>query len=976
MLSIFLAGLIGNDRAVTRPAYWPRPDLDAIILAAGNGRQVQARLTGGFPYAPWDTDRAAPPAAGTRVLSAAFHLMSADAQLTDPAVQAALGTTFLLSGRTDDAVVQLERAITAPTLQPAWLSDLAAAYLTRGDRDRRFADYVAAVAMSQRALTRAPSMAEAYFNLALALQRMALPQAADAWVRYLAHDPRSGFASEARANRSRISRTRAPIVTDRANLDAAEFTPYFAWADTAATTHPSGLPGKSAAVPPRDRLHERIAEDLARVSSRLRERAAVAHGLRWLRDGYRSAARDAMSEARAQFAQAVQLLQPYSRALASVATFHLAVAEYYAGDHEEVLRRLTVLERTAWDDGFLVVRARSLRVIGLLHATAGRFDQALRAYETALESAEQADARAQVVSLHHLIAEVFTYLGQTADGWDSRGRALASLADVPDPAQRRSILGSAALAALDDGYPEAAGFLQRGVAAEARTSGKPIDLAESEILHARVARALGNAVDSGASLRIARNIAARIDDLPMRSRVEAELALLATDGSRAGELDAALTYFSGIDALARLSDVFLARAASRASRNDASERRELENAIEIFDRRAASLSDEERRLAHEQTGRPLYEALIESALRRGDMREGLAALERYHSRLDVRSSSAALPAAVDLAPPNTVVLAYATLRERLVIWVLEPGRQVRVVQQPVARDRLGALVDAFVDCIVANERTEAMAVGQTLFDLVLGPVKTVPADRLWIVPDGPLHRLPFPALPQSRSGGFVVERWTLTLRTSLSPARSSHRGPLPAGSLVVGNPAAAGVAPLPEAEREAVDIAARYPRPVLLTGRDVTAARLVSALKTTPVFHFGGHASVNPARPLLSRLRLSPAADGNPQDLFVYDLRRMSLAHVRLAVLAACRTADARSGAADGVVNLSRALLVRGVGAVVASLFDLGDRPSRQLFVRFHDEYRRSGLAAESLRAAQLQQLRRGSGVPMRDWAGVIVVEQ
>jgi len=975
ILLICVAALIRAD-GEKREMYWPRPELAPITAAARNTRPIQARLTGGFGYAPWNPDAPPLPEAQARVLGAAFNLFSAGKAATNPALQAALGTTFLLTGRTDDAVVQLQRAVTEPSPQPAWLSDLAAAYLTRGDRDRRVSDYVAAVAMAQRALTRAPAMAEAYFNRALALQRLGIPPAGEAWAEYLEHDPDSGFAAEATGNRAALSRAPAPAsASASSNLDAVEFAPYFAWASTPAAAPPAALPAVLVARSS-DRLHQQVEADLTRASGDPGTRSALRAGLLALRDAYASAERDAMSEALAQFARAAQLLEPHSRALTSVARFRLGVAEYYAGSHQRALAQLKELERIARDHGFLVVRARSLRVIGLIHATAGRFDQALSVYQTAQECARQAGAWAQVVSLHHLIAEVFNYLGETEAGWDSRGRALKALADVADPAQRQSILGSAALAALDDGYPESAAFLYRGVEVEARTSGKPIDRTESEILHARVARALGDEAGAIASVRRARDTVARIDDPAMRSRVEAELALLATDGSRASELDAALAYFSGIDALARLSDVFLVRAAAEGSRDRAVERRELEQAIAIFDRRAASLSDAERRLAHDQTGRGLYEALIESALKRGDAPAGLAALMRYHNRFAARAADGASESPVDALPAHTVALTYAALRDRLVIWILEPGRQVRLAQVPIGRERLGALVDAFVDAIVANDRSAAMAVGNELFELLLRPLTGLSADRLWIVPDGPLHRLPFAALPESPAGGFAVERWTLTLRTSLAASAPPGQEPLPAGSLIVGNPAATGVAPLPDAEREALEIAEGYPRPVLLTGPGVTARQVVAALKIAPVFHFGGHASVNRARPLLSRLRLAPAADGNPEDLFVYDLSRMSLAHVRLAVLAACRTADARSGPADGLVSLSRALLGRGVGAVVASLFDLGDRPARQLFVRFHAGYRESRQAADSLRVAQVEQLRRGPGVPLRDWAGVVVIQQ
>lgn len=60
------------------------------------------------------------------------------------------------------------------------------------------------------------------------------------------------------------------------------------------------------------------------------------------------------------------------------------------------------------------------------------------------------------------------------------------------------------------------------------------------------------------------------------------------------------------------------------------------------------------------------------------------------------------------------------------------------------------------------------------------------------------------------------------------------------------------------------------------------------------------------------------------------------------------------SGAREGVAGLARAFLAAGAGAVVASLWDVYDEPSRKLMETFHRHFRDGVPPAEALRRAQV----------------------
>ena len=88
----------------------------------------------------------------------------------------------------------LERAVAARPADAALLSDLAAAYLATSRMDQR----LLALGAASRAVEADPSLPDARFNLALALEQFGFRrQARRAWARYLRMDPYTGWAREA-----------------------------------------------------------------------------------------------------------------------------------------------------------------------------------------------------------------------------------------------------------------------------------------------------------------------------------------------------------------------------------------------------------------------------------------------------------------------------------------------------------------------------------------------------------------------------------------------------------------------------------------------------------------------------------------------------------------------------------------------------------------------------------------------------------
>jgi len=181
-----------------------QPELRALVAAVGTDRTIEPRLTGGFAYGPLRGPvRGAADSGGVSPdvrIAAAQIEKGAGTSRTQDAMRL-LGVAHLVIGETDRAIALLEAAASEPTADARTFSDLAAAYLVRADEERRADAVTAALQMSDRAIARDRTLAEAWFNRADALEHAGrVDEARRAWRAYLSIDSQSGWAAEARAH--------------------------------------------------------------------------------------------------------------------------------------------------------------------------------------------------------------------------------------------------------------------------------------------------------------------------------------------------------------------------------------------------------------------------------------------------------------------------------------------------------------------------------------------------------------------------------------------------------------------------------------------------------------------------------------------------------------------------------------------------------------------------------------------------------
>lgn len=259
--------------------------------------------------------------------------------------------------------------------------------------------------------------------------------------------------------------------------------------------------------------------------------------------------------------------------------------------------------------------------------------------------------------------------------------------------------------------------------------------------------------------------------------------------------------------------------------------------------------------------------------------------------------------------------------------------------------------------------------------------------RILVSADGPLHYLPFGALPDPRHEGPceaappLVRAQPVSALASLSARRAAARRPRgetrPALAVLADPDFGDGTSslpPLPGTRREARRLAALSPEPAFLALGSEARKELFTAgtLVSYRWLHLATHAQVDDQRPELSALVLA-AAGRIPERLLLHEIAGLEL-HAELVTLSACSTALGEEVRGEGLVGLRGAFLEAGAARVLVSLWDVSDDSTAELMERFYRALWSQGAdPAEALRRAQISFLSEERHRAPHHWAAFVV---
>ncbi len=353
--------------------------------------------------------------------------------------------------------------------------------------------------------------------------------------------------------------------------------------------------------------------------------------------------------------------------------------------------------------------------------------------------------------------------------------------------------------------------------------------------------------------------------------------------------------------------------------------------------------------------------------------------------------------------------------KKLVIWVIKPTGEIKSRQidlkkqkipikdlvtntrQTMGLDRsIGVFLKPDAELPDGSTRNpsevQAKEKLKQLHELLIEPIADLlpsnPEAKVVFVPHKELFLVPFAALIDSKDK-YLIEKHTIITAPSIQALditqqkRQKQTGKSKF-AVVVGNPTMPTIklpnnqSPtqlnnLPGAEREGKAVA-QLLNAEFLTGNEATKAEVLKQLPNARYIHLATHGLLEDFASfgIPGAVALAPSNQDNGF-LTSSEIQELNL-QAELAVLSACDTGGGDI-TGDGIVGLSRALIVAGVPSIVVSLWSVPDAPTAELMEEFYRNFQERKLdKAQALRQAMLKIMKTKDN-PV-DWAGFTLIGQ
>lgn len=957
------------------------PAARLIALAPRDARTVEARLAGGFEWAPY---RGPMRANDAQQSVQAFKLAGAVGDLLERAerdpsigVQHAAGTGLVLVERPEEALAKLRAAAKREPSNAKLWNDIGAAEYAAAIRMNEPSRYAKSLAAFDRAMALDAKFAEAAFNRALTLERLGMTTAArDAWNLYLRLDPSSPWAAEARQHLGRLpaSNAQSSFRDDQPRLEAAAVAGEAARLDELVRRYPqqsrtfgeTDYLGRWGEAPQDERLltiARAIGDSLVRTNGETLLRDAVraideadpparrslaeAHAI--YKRGRIAYSRQAPAAAEPDLRRAAELFAAAKSPMALVARYYAANTRYDQGDASTARPELERLLAEA--DARPAYAALGAQVRWQLALALDNEDDSAGALPLLTEAEtifRRLGERANLAFVETMAGDALASLGRPEESWAAHIRSFAAL-DAEGRGDRLAVCISGAVRTeLRQGRFEAAAALLAIEQATLRAAGNETYLVTALARGAVLAARLGDRSAAWANVREAAAAVARIADPAVRTRAQPDVdfargAVQLGEEPReaAASLALAIEGYSQIEWSQMLPEAHLLRARALS---DGEALEEIARGIAAYERHRVRFAGSVVGTGVNNAAAGLYEEAIARSLRRDDTASAFAYAERMLARITPEPPHAADLEAVRqrLAGSGAAVLELVALPEEVVSFAItEQGATAQRVP------RNGSDLRALGDAVRGNDLTAA----RTLYDLLIRPAETslAGASHLIIVAGPDLELIPFAALYDATSRQRLIERVSVAMAPAASVlARRSAAEPHSIVAVPVGDEKDA---PLPGSAEELSELARYYRRTV--DARGGTFRGLIGAAANADVVHISGHAATGSDAALVFK---------GPERVSWRRAAGATLTRQPVVVLAACATLRAPESSGTRALSLGAGFLAGGARDVVGTLAPIADNDARVLFGRLHRYLGEGRETAEALRQTQLDSLREEAG--------------
>jgi CHAT domain-containing protein len=616
--------------------------------------------------------------------------------------------------------------------------------------------------------------------------------------------------------------------------------------------------------------------------------------------------------------------------------------------------------------------------LGLANASLGRWGDAIRALNGSVATFEQIQEIGHASFVRELLAVRYERVGERRAAWRHRIAALRGMGLMESHRARVLLHGAATTSAASRDWPVTASFLRLEL--ELPADGDDLLHAETLLDRARVLVRLGDPTGAASDLARATEMIKRLHDTTALERAEADR--LAVEASLKRDPAQAVAAFTQAIEFHRLHgrrmfvpELLLERGRAlkaAGKRREAAE--DFETGITETERQHESLATTSAAWRVVAVGDDLFEEAIACAAERGDAAGAFAYAER--SRAQAERSTVMPAISLASAVEGTKVVEYATLPDRVVIFVLDQGR-VRLAERVIRKPDLMAEIEEVARTANGRDMKGFRRASSSLYASLVGPVAEDlrTAGKLTFVPDAALSMVPFGALLDGKGRYIIEDHAVVTVPSHAWCRRLSARRAPPDRSdpqlLLMQGPEASEGERLWSSQREADGVRGQYQLASIVVSDGGDRMEFEKRAAGADVIHFVGH-SVMPDGSAGAAL-VTSRETGAAGRLEAGEIASMSFPRTRVVVLAACGTARDLQRPGDLSISVARAFLTAGVPSVVATLWPIDDTSAAEFFPRLHAHLARGRTAAEALRATQLEWVHREGASPGM-WAAVQII--
>ncbi len=424
----------------------------------------------------------------------------------------------------------------------------------------------------------------------------------------------------------------------------------------------------------------------------------------------------------------------------------------------------------------------------------------------------------------------------------------------------------------------------------------------------------------------------------------------------------------------------------------------VNKAISSVENLAASVHGYEHRAGFSDRIRPIFEEMVQLQLQQknADKAFDYSERERAHALTILLGADSTetpgakqlvaslTPKAINNQPVNimfnaaqlraalaedSVVLEYEVLDTVLVIWAIGP-KMFEIEKVEIGRDELQEMISSFrqhfrpdsLNGLRKLQRSyEAVReIGKNLYRKLILPVAEhiATASTIYVVPDETLLYLPFAALVQP-DDDFLISKFKLAyapsakiLTLALEKEVNAGQQPTTATFLAIVHDH------LKFGYEEAQAVARIFANSNVRMGSETNKETLTNLLNKSPqIVLFSTHGKNDDRKPANSFLNFRPQIEHGAESslLRLPEILKLKMKETGLVYLAACESGTGKLYRGEGTISLQTAFLASGAETVVANMWQVDDKKSKQLTTAFFHGWLKQGLSRiAALRQAQL----------------------